>query len=237
MGSPLSKEQINFNPVTFGYGPDNTRPPATAKLEGFQWWSTDSKVLKQVMWVGSLALYMWVPIGDPRDPSWGPTGTLAETAPRSSISGTFTQTSGTMYLYGGILLFAGIKYTAVNVYFTTAGATVTHTWAGLVRQSDRALLAVSPDTTAAPTLNTVRTFTFNTAYTPTVDTVAWIGLTLVAGTVPTVAATVAAPNAALLGLAPILAGSSTVTLTTPQALATVETAPTAITQVAYAYLT
>jgi hypothetical protein len=96
------------------------------------------------------------------------------------------QTGGTVYLYG-ICLPKGMTVTTVTFWAgTTAGATNTHTWAGLY-SSGRTNVAVSSDiTTAAWTASALRTFTMTTPYLVTADAFFYIGLALVGGTIPTI---------------------------------------------------
>jgi hypothetical protein len=174
-----------------------------------------------------------------------PSGSILENLPGGRAEATASGiaiTSGTMRFCGLVLVSAaaGRQISSATVYAgATAGATLTHSWMGLVRVSDRALVAVSADqTTAAWALNTSRTFT-GLAYNPTADTLCWVCLVVVGTTMPTFWGSPAPTGgvSTITALAPVLEGNSTTGLTTPQALNTVETAPTATALgVPYVYL-
>jgi hypothetical protein len=184
---------------------------------------------------------MW---NNPWEASW-----LGSNLSRALIQTSWTSyTSGTVYLSGGMVLRAGLTYSTVNIFYTTAGTAVTHTWAGLANATTtaqwptvRTLIAVSPDNTAAPTANAFRTFTFGTAITPNEDTPVWIVTCNVATTtVPGVGSNFAVANAGLLaaiGSQPVFAGSSNTGQTTPIAVNTQLNAPTAVANIIYGYLT
>lgn len=120
----------------------------------------------------------------------GTTGALASTYNRatqaSSAAGT-AQTSGTLYLYA-VWLPKGITVSSLTFWAgTTAGASNTHTWAGLYSSGTRTNLAISADdTTAAWTASTSRTFAMTTPWQTSVAAMNYVGLCLVGGTIPTI---------------------------------------------------
>lgn len=174
---------------------------------------------------------------------WRPSGAKAETLDpnTANLTNQAALTSGILRLIPlRDLLLKGESYATANfVSATTALATATHQWACLVRREDRKIVAVSPNgTSGAWAANAAKPFTFNTPYVPGKDEEAWVGLMVAATTVPTLFAAAAA-NIALLPT--IYSGQSNTGLTTPLALDTVVTAPTAATtalaSIPYAYLT
>lgn len=175
---------------------------------------------------------------------FAPTGTILENLTDGRYGATnsgVTITSGVMRFYGLVYVPAGVTVTTGNIMSgATAGATLSNSWMGLVRVSDRALVAVSTsNATAAWAVNTVRSYTLS--YTPTQPTLCWVAMVVVGTTMPTFWGSPAPTGGvvtALTAQAPVLEGTSTTGLTTPQALATVETAPTATAAgVAYVWFT
>jgi hypothetical protein len=225
-----------------GYGPNAQKPRARPELDLFTWYSTDTKTFEQVQWVGSLGRYAWQAVGDPRDSPSGPTGSLYETVPRDRVTTTLTwaTTSGTAVAYatGMPMLYAGQKYSALNIFVGATAGTITHSWGAIIRQSDRVVLATSADVTTAFTTNAVRTFTFGTAYEPENDTPFYAVFGLVWSVAP-VFPVATAPNSSTLGaVAPILIGTSTTGLSAPVAVGSTYAALTsAALAIPYIYLT
>jgi len=150
-----------------------------------------------------------------------PVGATAETMSRASVTGTSSAlTSGTLYV-----MAAGMaKGTAVgNLTFCvrgTAEAGGTHAWYVLL-DSGLVVRAVTADQTGAAALGTTNTpFTFATnAYTTTYGGLFYVGICVVATTMPLMLVGQSTPQA-LSNLSPVLCGSSSAGLTTPPATGT-----------------
>ncbi len=169
---------------------------------------------------------------------WHPipvSGCIAETVPRTA--GAFTTslslTSGSLFMVG-IWLPARTTITTISIRSgSTSLSGGSHAWAALF-DSSRGFLAQSTDDTApAWTGSTVKTFTLSTPYTTTYEGLYYIGLSLVATTMPTLSA-LAITNA-VLNLTPIVCGptsDSGLTATAPS----IATAPVPGAGIPYAYL-
>lgn len=161
----------------------------------------------------------------------GPTAAVLANLDRDDATNSgITVVAGTMRVCGLVTAPSNRLLSNVTIWAgATAGATMTNSWMGLVRVSDRQLVAVSANqTTATWTANTSRTFT-GLAYTPTADTLCWPVVVVAGTTMPTFWGSPAPTGGVttITAIAPVLEGNSTTALTTPQSLATVETAPTA----------
>lgn len=147
-------------------------------------------------------------------------------------------TSGTLRLSPLGVIRAGESISQVQIPSgSTAGATLTHSWAGLVRVSDRQLMAVSTDNvTASWAVSTLRTYSW-TAYTPDRDELFWLALMVSGTTVPSMNGQAQFTAATAIPPAPAsraTGGNSNTTQTTPLAVGTIVTAPTASGFVIYA---
>lgn len=164
-------------------------------------------------------------------------GAKYESMPRMMASAAQgAPSSGQLQIRALMMLRAGDPVSSVTFWAgATAGASLTNSWAGLVRVSDRQLMAVSANNTAAAwNANTSRTFSW-TAFTPPKDELYWV-VKLIAGTTLPNSAGISAAVTAISGAAPVLGGSSNSGLTTPLAVGTIITAPTANNQVEYCSL-
>lgn len=143
-----------------------------------------------------------------------PTAYRRTTIPRNTAwSSTLTgTTSGTLYLTG-IYLEQGDIVTNLSVMSgTTAAVTPTAQWFEL-RDSTRALLAKTVDgTTGAWAASTVKTLALTAPYTVTAAGFYYVGLCVVAGTVPTLSGVNPGMTTGI-ALPPILAGTSSTGLT------------------------
>jgi hypothetical protein len=128
------------------------------------------------------------PLSNPEPKNlWIPQNGVAESIPRFlSTNTTTTLTSGTMYCVG-VTLPGGVAINWAAFAAVGAAVTPTHQWACLLDQEAR-VLAVSTDlTNQAWAANTFKQFFFTSQYTPPGPMPVWIGLVVVAGTVPTLA--------------------------------------------------
>src|SRR5690348_3483059 len=68
---------------------------------------------------------------------WRPTGAIAETMRRgdSKMGDSISQTSGTLYLYGGIVIPGGVTVSSITFCSANAASGPTHQWFCLVDQS------------------------------------------------------------------------------------------------------
>lgn len=160
------------------------------------------------------------------------------TMPRASAIQTPTNPlqSGTLILMGGehCVLPRGVAINTIKwVSSSTAAVSPTNQWACLVERDTLAVLAKTADkTTEAWGANAVKTFTFSSAYTPAADTPVYIGLVVVASTIPTLAG-LSTPTH-VTGDTPILGGRSTGSLTNPASLGATAAAIGTPTAMAYA---
>jgi hypothetical protein len=157
---------------------------------------------------------------DLRERSWLPSGALAANFVRPGWNGTNASiTSGTMRLIGGIVLPANVAINSISLAAGGTGAgTPTHQWFCLVKASDLSVLGKTVnDTTTAWATQTVKTLALSATYTPTSDTVVYVGVVVVAATPPNLSA-----HSVTFGwfhsTAPKLSADSTSGLTDPASL-------------------
>jgi peptidoglycan/xylan/chitin deacetylase (PgdA/CDA1 family) len=164
-----------------------------------------------------------------------PRNAIDETVPRYQVTGSSTPTSGTLRLCGSVLLPAGVPVKSITfVSDATALSAGTHQWFSLVRQSDLAVLAKTVnDTSTAWAVNVPKTLALSATYTPQEDTLAYVGVLIVATTPPALVAT--STKSQLVGMPPYLGGQSTTGLTDPASLgATAAAVVTSVGSVPYA---
>lgn len=138
---------------------------------------------------------------------------------RATLPGRLTGSAGLTPLSSGRLTLVGIYLrageTVTKIAFmsgTTAGATLTNQWFSL-HDSSRALLGqTTNDTTTAWAANTLKSLNMSSSYAVTTSGFYYLGIMVAATTVPTLAGFSGISQ--VLGLAPILSGSSTTGLTT-----------------------
>jgi hypothetical protein len=145
---------------------------------------------------------------------FAPTGAIAETFPRSIITGTaITAVTGTLYLTP-VFLRAGQKVTSISFFAVGAIAGPTHGLFGLYDSNLNQLGATADFTTEAWSANTIKTKSLTSAYTIQRTGLYYIGVMVTfSTTAPTFAASGAA-IAALRTLAPSMGGTSSTGLTT-----------------------
>lgn len=153
----------------------------------------------------------------PAGPNLGPTGTLAETIPRSICTETNTvapTASGTLFMMA-IYLTAGQLVSNITISSaTTAAGTPTNYFFALYSAA-RALRAVSANqTTTAWAANTVKTLAMTTPYRVPVSGLYYIGFMMTATTIITTKGNTAKTGGQLASTAPILHGASSTGLTT-----------------------
>lgn len=165
----------------------------------------------------------------PRVSPFAPTGAIAESCARNSRvgEGLSVLSSGRLQLVA-IPLVAGQVVNSLSFLSSgTAAGTSTHVWFALYSPA-RALLAVTNDDTAASpwAINTVKTMNLTTPYTVTATGLYYMGVVVVAGTVPTLQGMSGTSTAT--GIAPIITGQSSTGLTDPASAPATAAAITAI---------
>ena len=159
------------------------------------------------------------------------TGVTMQTFADELATGTIQPASGTVELYL-CNLRAGMVINNISlVTAATAAVTPTHQWAGIssyVAGSNGKCLVTSGDgLTAAIGADTVISFALSSPYTVPTSGLYYLYYCIVAGTVPTIAATSTLTAHGRGNVAPIPAGPGDTSKTTPYAVAATVTAPTA----------
>ena len=178
----------------------------------------------------------------PAEELWLPSGVKAETYPfvrahADAVDLPNTNfTSGRLHLAGGVVLRAGVQYSSISVITGgTAAGTPLNQWMCLVDTSLNVLAKTTDDTTTAWATNTRKTLNLSTPYTPAADTPVYVGLVVVATTLPTMRGVVAGSAAMVTAHgAPYAAATSTTALTNPATLGATAAALTAATAQLYA---
>lgn len=185
------------------------------------------------------------PRGELKRVAWLPPGVKDENMFPFSIGTASNITSGRLRLNGGLIIPAGDTVNGVSLgaaNILEVGGT--HAWACLVRVSDLAVLAKSADDTAAVafTVNTTKFFSFAVAdggtgvYTPVVDEAVYVGIVVVATTMPNfIGTTGVAGSAGLLRTAAnrVIAGDSNSALTDPTSLGATANNPGSVNPILY----
>jgi hypothetical protein len=161
-----------------------------------------------------------------------PTGAILESQPRAAtaISNQAIASSGIITVSPLGILRAGQMLSSLTTFSgSTAGATLTHSWAGIARFSDLTILAISADdTTATWAINTAKTFAMAAAFTAVRDETLLM-FQMIAGTTMPSQMGIGMQNGVLYQ-SPQIAGRSNTGQTTPltvgTALATITTAGT-----------
>lgn len=177
-----------------------------------------------------------VPSSTPVDVDWTrPTAALAQTFDRGvSTINSAVLVSGSLWLVG-IYLSAGTTVTTITfTSSTTALATGSNQWFALY-SSARALLGVTnDDTSTAWAAEATKTLTLSTPYLVLTSGMNYLGINVVATTVPSLRCSVT--SARISTQAPILAGTSTTGLTNPASAPGTAAAITASGSVPYAFV-
>lgn len=165
---------------------------------------------------------------------WLPTGAKAATMSRGRSSGSsLTPTSGRLCLTG----LTVPRGTISSISFLSGGtpaATPTNQWFCLVDQNLNVLAKTVDNTTTAWAANTVKTLALSALYEVVTDMQVYVGIVVVAGTMPSLNAT--ASSSITTGLAPVFSGNSTTGLTNPASLGATAAAISGNSAIPYAYL-
>ncbi|MFM7008833.1 MAG: hypothetical protein ACKO0Z_05805 [Betaproteobacteria bacterium] len=146
----------------------------------------------------------------------GISGTIAETIPRilCSEANLSALTSGTLYMTA-IYLRAGQTVTNISYFSATTAAGTPTAGRFALYDGSRNLLAQTADfTTEAWAANTIKTKPLTASYKITLSGLYYVGILIVATTVPTLKGLTAKTASQLAGTAPILHGNSSTGLTT-----------------------
>lgn len=170
-----------------------------------------------------------------KDRYWRPAAAVAETLSRvGKIESLGLLTSGTLSLFGGAVLPAGVPVSSISFSSAGTGASApTNQWFCLIDQSGAILAKTADDTTTAWGVNTVKTLSFASPHTPPIDTPVYLGVVVVASTVPTLFA--AGVSSVAAGRTPMVAATANTGLTTPASLSSVGSF-TALAGVAWGYV-
>lgn len=177
-------------------------------------------------------------IEDLRARNWAGGASYAESMRRADAAANLAAlASGTLFLTGGGYLPTGSTVTRIGfVSGTTAAVTPTNQFFCIVNADTLAVLAKTADDGAtAWGANALKELVLSAPLTVTDDTRIFIGCLVAAATPPTLTGA-ALFNAAVAGLAPVIAGTSTAGLTTPASLGAAAAAPAANVNFPYAYV-
>lgn len=120
----------------------------------------------------------------------------------------------------------GQLITGISFFSVAAAATPTHQVFALYDQNRNLIGTTSDDTNTAWAANTRKRLVLSSPYTPTADGWLYVGIAVTAGTVPTLGGIGTALQ--ITGLAPIIHGSSSTSVTTPGSFPAVAAALTAL---------
>lgn len=162
-----------------------------------------------------------------RTGGWMPTGAVDQTIVDRIAGGATTITSGVLRLVGGIVIPGGRACSSITfMSSSTAAVTPTNQWFCLIDRATLAVLATTvDDTTNAWAATTAKTLQFATtiggatpggSYTPANAVEAYLGICVVATTVPNL--TAGSFTVTLNAIPPMLTGSSNTGLTGPASL-------------------
>lgn len=175
----------------------------------------------------------WDLVGDP-DPL-RPSAAQAESIPRAQADADTAALATGVLTFVACYLQAGIPINSITaVAGGTAAGTPTNQWFALYDSTLNKLAVTADDTTTAWAANATKTLTISGSFTPTYTGLHYIGVMVKATTVPTLAGE--ATRAAITGLTPKTAGSSTGSLTNPASAPSVAAALTAIAATPYVYV-
>lgn len=169
--------------------------------------------------------------------AWLPSGAKQSTIPggrTTALSSGGVLVSGRLTLAGGIVLPAGETISSISFVAGGTGASApTNQWFCLIDQALNVLAMTVDDTTAPWSFDSVKTLAISGGYTPVVDTPVYLGVVVVATTVPTLQQV--GVSSAAARVAPIMAATANTGLTDPASLASVGTL-TALPNLAYGWV-
>ena len=173
----------------------------------------------------------------PPSSAYQPVNSKLENLPRDTVPlvNQATLTTQIIRVFPMGVLRAGDTLTNINLQVgTTASASITNSWAGIARLSDRVILAISATSTATTAANTKKTFPFAASFTADKDEVL-IGFVMYqATTVPSLFG-INHGNVSIISEVPIVNGTSNTGQTTPLSVGAALTAFTADTEMIYAF--
>jgi hypothetical protein len=154
--------------------------------------------------------------------SWAPTNTIDETTTRiTALSSQPALTSGTLTVFGGIVIPNGATVTNITLASAGTGAgTPTNQWFCLIKADDLTILGkTNDDTTTAWALNSRKTLTLTTPYVASADVPVYVGVCVVASTPNNLSGVTSQLGSG--GASPIVCGTANTGLTTPASLVSV----------------
>lgn len=150
---------------------------------------------------------------DGRAAAMMPTGAIAETFSRFEVTlGTATLATGALRLTAIYLQQGQVLTSATFVSGGTAAVTPTNQWFALFTAARALARQTTDDLTTAWAASTPKTLNFSSTYTVPASGLYYLGVMVAAATPPSIAS--ATSTAAITGVAPILTGTSTGSLTT-----------------------
>lgn len=168
---------------------------------------------------------------------WAPASAVAQTFDRAdAVVGNVTSniTSGRLHVMGGFVVPAGQKVTSFSWCSGNASPSgVTNQWAVLFRPDGTIITKTADFTNTTISTNAFRTWNFAATFLPWVDTPVYVGLVVVASTMPDFRGINGSSQP--FGLTPLLAATGNTGLTDPASLTSIG-ALTATTGLPYAYL-
>lgn len=165
---------------------------------------------------------------------------LAETIPAYTATTAYTPASGDLFIWP-VDLAVGQSVGHVGYVTSTTAGNPIHQWACVV-DNTYTVRAVSADGgTATLAASTWTSVPMTSAYVPSYSGRHFLGVAITGGTEATICATSAGPLVAMITGSgapnPVLGGQSNTGVTTPLAVGTVVTTPTATADVPYMYCT
>ena len=172
----------------------------------------------------------WDLVGD-LDPLH-PAAAVAESIPRSQATADLAAVTTAQLTFVACYLQAAVVVNSITaVSGATAAGTPVNQWFALYDSSLNKLAVTADDTTTAWAASSAKTLAISGGFTPTYTGLHYLGVMVKATTVPTLCG--AATNAAVTGLTPKTAGTSTGGLTNPASAPATAAALTAIAATPY----
>lgn len=174
-----------------------------------------------------------------RTNGWAPSGAIAENMSRLQITGSNVSSlsTGRLSLVGGIVIPGGVQVSTITFYSgTQALVTGSNQWFALYSTARAKLAVTADDTNTAWAANTYKTLTLASPYTPAADEAVYVGICVVASTVPSLRCNTDMGFSGITNQAPILAGTSNTGLTNPASAPATANALTAANFIPYCYV-
>lgn len=164
-----------------------------------------------------------------------PTGALAQNRIRLVAANIAILTSAQLYL-NAIWLPACTATSITFVSGTQAAVTPANQWFGIFDTSYVPLRLTADDTSTAWAANTAKTLNLSSPLAVTSAGLYYVGIMVKAGTVPSLTGGSGTANPAVLGIAPVISGTSSGSLTNPASCPNPAAAPTNTGNSCYFYI-